>query len=123
MIKTHPYTAAYKHGADNFDYLAEKIDSVERLRSYTDLMEKISALMRKHVVAARAEHSKEYRAMLESWDWTFDLYHPKVRICAAECFGLPKGTKLFEVNVPIFHLQIAEIKGEMRIVSAMDDFQ
>jgi hypothetical protein len=123
LIKTHPYTATYKHGADNFDYLAEKIDSVERLRSYTDLMEKISTIMRKHVVGVRAEHSKEYRAMLENWDWTFDLYQPKVRLCAAECFGLPKGTKLFEVNVPIFHLQIAEIKGEMRIVSAMDCFQ
>ncbi len=123
LIKTHPYTATYKHGADNFDYLAEKIDSIERLRSYTDLMERISALMRKHVLDAKAEHSKEYRAMLEDWDWTFDLYQPKVRRCTTECFGLPKGTKLFDVNVPIFHLQIAEIKGEMRIVSAMDYFQ
>lgn len=123
LIKTHPYTATYKHKADDYDYLGENIDSVERLRSYTDLLEKIGALMRRHVTTVAAERSKEYQAMLEHWNWTFDLYQPKVRICAAGCFGLPKGTKLFEVNVPMFHLQIAEIKGEMRIVSAMSHFQ
>jgi len=123
LIKNHPYTATYKRKTGNYDYLAENIDSVERLRSYTDLLERTGALMRKHVISVGAEHSKEYRSMLEDWDWTFDLYQPKVRICAGECLGLPNGTRLFEVNVPMFHLQLAEIKGELRIVSAMDYFQ
>ena len=122
-IKNHPYTATYKREADSYDYLAENIDSVERLRSYTDLLERISALMRKHVISVGAEHSREYRAVLEDWDWTFDLYQPKVRVCATDCFGLPKGTRLFQVNVPVFRLQLAEIRGELKIVSAMDYFQ
>jgi hypothetical protein len=49
--------------------------------------------------------------MLEDWDWAFDLYQPRVRICVRNCFGLPSGTRLFEVNVSVFSLQLAEIKG------------
>jgi hypothetical protein len=56
--------------------------------------------------------------MLEDWD----LYEPTARICATDCLGLPKGTRLFEVNVPVFHLQLAEVKGKLRIVSATDYF-
>jgi hypothetical protein len=56
--------------------------------------------------------------MLEDWD----LYRPRIRICLVECLGLPKGTKLFEVNVPMFRLQLANIKGELRVVSANDYF-
>ncbi len=123
LIKDHRYTATYKRNAGDYDYLGENIDSVERLRGYTDLLERIGALMRKHVIAVRAERSKEYQAMLEDWDWTFDLYRPTVRLCAQNCLGLPRGTRLFEVNVPVFRLQLAEIKGRLKVVSAIDYFQ
>jgi hypothetical protein len=92
------------------------------LRGYTDLLEGIGAIIRKHVIMVRAEDSKEYREMLEDWDERFDLYHPKARTCGNECFGLPKGTKVFEINVPVFHLELAEIKGELKVVSARDYF-
>jgi hypothetical protein len=118
LIESHPYTARYKGKEGSFDYLAENIDSIERLRSYTDLLEKVSALMRAHVVATKAEHSRDYQAILEDWD----LYLPKARTCHTECLGLPKGTRLFEVNVPVFRLQVAEIKGKLRVVSATDFF-
>jgi hypothetical protein len=123
LVKDHPYTATYKREAGNYDYLAETIDRVERLRSYTDLLEKIASLMRKHVINARAEGSKEYTSMLEDWDWTFELYQPKVRICAVDCLGLPQGTRLFEVNVPVFRLQVAEVRGQLKIISAIDYFR
>jgi hypothetical protein len=119
LIERHPYTARYKGKEASYDYLAENINSIERLRSYTDLLEKVSALMRAHVVATKAEHSQDYQAILEDWD----LYLPKVRTCNTECLGLPKGTRLFEVNVPVFRLQVAEIKGKLRVVSATDLFQ
>jgi len=123
FINHHPYTATYKGKRATYDYIAENIDTSDRLRSYTNLLEGVAALMRKHVISVRAERSKEYRDMLDGWDWTFQLYQPKIRTCADECFGLPKGTKLYEINVPIFHLQVAELKGELKIVSAMDYFQ
>ena len=118
LIERHAYTARYKGKEGSYDYLAENIDSIERLRSYTDLLEKVSALMRAHVVATKAEHSQDYQAILEDWD----LYLPKARTCNTECLGLPKGTRLFEVNVPVFRLQVAEIKGKLRVVSAIDLF-
>jgi hypothetical protein len=118
LIRNHPYTVAYKRHEGNYDFLAEKIDNVKRLRSYTDLLEQLSLLMRKHVIRVAAEHSKEYQAMLEDWD----LYQPKVRSCSQDCVGLPKGTILFEVNVPVFRLQIAEIRGNLRVVSVINSF-
>ena len=123
LIKDHPYTQVYRHNTGNYDFLAENIDSVERLRSYTDLLEKIGALMRNHATAIRAEESKEYLEMLEDWDWKFDLYQPKVLTCPEHCLGFPKGTKLFEVNVPVFRLQLAEIRGQLKVVSIIDSFR
>jgi hypothetical protein len=119
LIRNHPYTATYKHQEGNYDFLAEKIDNVEKLRSYTDLLERLGALMRKHVIRVAAERSKAYQAMLEDWD----LYQPKVRSCDENCLGLPNGTKLFVVNVPVFRLQLAEIRGNLRVVSAISSFQ
>jgi len=119
LIKNHQYTSTYKGKLQNFDYVAESIDSVEQLRSYTDLLERIAALMRKHVIRTHAERSKQYLDLLGDLD-----FKPRTRICSSECLGLPKGTKLFEINVPIFlRLQLAEINGELKIVSAMDYFQ
>lgn len=123
LIKNHPYTATYKGTKSDDDHLAENIDSIELLSSYTDLLERVSALLRKHVIKVKAERSAEYRKTLDDWNWQFKLYQPQMRVCASECLGLPKGTRLFEINVPLFRLQLAEINGEMRIVSARQYFQ
>jgi hypothetical protein len=118
LIKNHPYTVRYRDQAGNYDFLGDNINSVARLRSYTDLLEKLSALMRNHVQRVRATQSKEWHALLEVWD----LYSPQVRVCAANCFGLPDGTKLFEVNVPVFQLQVAEVNGSLKVVTAISRF-
>lgn len=55
---------------------------------------------------------------MQNWD----LYSPRVRICARTCLGLPRGTKLFQVNVPVFTLQLAEIEGRLKVVSARSTF-
>lgn len=121
LIKNHPYTKTYKGAANNYDYLADNIDSVERLQSYTDLLEKIADSLRGHVKKVQAEQSNQYQEILD--DSSFAMFQPKVRLCNKGCLGLPKGTRLFEVKVPIFHLQLAMLQGEMRIVSAIPYFQ
>ncbi len=118
LIRNHRYTARYKNRTSNYDLLAENIDSVERLRSYTDLLEKLSSLMRNHIGRVGATRSKEWHAMLDHWD----LYQPKVRVCSGDCLGLPAGTKLFEVNVPVFNLQVAEVSGSLKVVTAISRF-
>ena len=90
----------------------------ERLRSYTDLLESINSLMREHVKRVEAAQSKEWRKMLEAWD----LYNPKSKVCGKNCFGLAAGTELFEVNVPVFRLQVAEVSGSLKVVSATSRF-
>ena len=119
FIDHHPYTTNYKRQQGNYDFLAESVDSVERLRAYTTLLEGVGALMRQHVAKVRAEDSRGYREMLDYWD----LYRPDPRTCTSECVGLPKGSKLFVVNVPVFQLQIAEVKGQLKVLSAIDYFR
>jgi hypothetical protein len=114
LINNHPYTLTYKGKGGGYDYLAENIDSIARMRSYTDLLEKIAVLMRKRVIGVQAERSQQYQQMLEE---DSDI---KSGICQSECLGLPKGTRLFEMTLPLLHLQFAEIKGELKIVSARD---
>lgn len=118
LISKHPYTARYKHRDGDYDFLGEKIDTVQRMRGYTDLLEKISSLMREHVRQVRAAHSTSWRVMLADWD----LYQPTIRICAENCFGLPKGTRIFQVNVPVFRLEVAEVGGKLKVVSAISRF-
>jgi hypothetical protein len=119
LIKNHPYTAAYKGKQNNYDFLAEKIDTVERLNLYTDLLENIAHSMRQHVTRISAERSKQYQEILRAPG----LYEPKERVCMRNCLGLPEGIKLFEVNIPVFQLQLAEIGGHLRVVSATSSFQ
>jgi hypothetical protein len=56
--------------------------------------------------------------MLEEWE----LYEPKVKVCSESCLGLPAGTRLFEVNVPVFRLKVAEISGNLKVISAKTRF-
>lgn len=115
LIANHPYTIAHKK--NDYDFLSEKIDDLKQLRSYTDLLEKLVTQMRKHI-SSGAEHSEQYREIAEMWN----LYRPNVRVCAESCLGLPRGTKLFDVNIPLLRLQIAETRGRLRVVSANYSF-
>lgn len=118
LIKSHPYTMQYRTRVDDYEFLAENISSVERVRSYTDLLESINSLMREHVKRVGAAESQAWGKMLEEWD----LYNPTSRACGKNCFGLPAGTQLFAVNVPVFRLQVAEVGGNLKVVSATSRF-
>ena len=117
-VKNHPYTTQYKVSDSDFNFLADNIDSADRLQSYTALLESISALLRQHVNAAKAAESQKWIAMQKAWK----LYQPKGAVCAHNCLGLPAGTKIFDVDVPVFRLRVAEISGELRVVSATSRF-
>jgi hypothetical protein len=113
LINSHHYTLTYKQKAASYDYLAENIDSIARMRSYTELLEGIANAMRKHVPHKRIHTTEEY-------DDTLDL---KSRVSAREYLGLPPGTKLFEIGLPLLRLELAEIKGQLKVVSARDSSQ
>ena len=122
LIKHHPYTSAYKGSEDNYDYLAEHIDSVERMRTYTDLLERIASLVRNELRARKSEGPEQDLVTLANRTWPEALFQPRIRTCVNKCLGLAEGTRLFEVDVPVLRLQLAEVKGEMRIVSAKSSF-
>jgi hypothetical protein len=122
LIKRHPYTSAYKGSEDNYDYLAEHIDSVERMRAYTDLLERIASLVRNELRARKSKGTEQDLVTLADRTWPKELFQPRIRTCVNKCLGLAEGTRLFEVDVPVLRLQLAEVKGELRVVSAKSSF-
>jgi hypothetical protein len=121
LVLHHPYTSAHRGAKGGYDYLEEKIDSAERLRGYTELLESTAALFRRNLKKAEAGKRKDYRAPVE--DLLEDSVRARSWVCSRECFNLPNGTKLFQVSVPVFRLQIAELDGELKIISVMPNFQ
>jgi hypothetical protein len=114
LINDHPFTVRYKTEKGDHGFLVDTIDDVERLRSYTDLLERFSSLMRVHVKEIKAERSAGWKETLEEEGF----YDPELRVCPRNCLGFSKGAKIYEVDVPVFHLQIAEIDGTLKIISA-----
>jgi hypothetical protein len=115
-IENHPYSAVSQGNRKSYQYLAARIDSLDHMRSYTDLLEKVAVLMRKHVAAVGAERSKQWQRI----ETDGDLYQPKISTCPQGCLGLPKEAKVFQIKVPILLLQIAEVNGRLKIISASD---
>jgi len=118
LVRNHPYTARYKTIEGDPDFFGENLDSVERVRTYTDLLEKINSLLREHVKTVKASDSKEWKDIVKNWN----LFDPKARVCSLHCLDLPAGTTLFEVNIPVFTLQVAEVNGKLKVISAKTGF-
>jgi len=117
LIDAHPYTRKYKRTqAGRYDFLAENIGGIDQLRSYTDLLERIAGLMRRHVIDSHSTGSKLYAEMMADFDLSST-------VCASVCLGLPKGTEVNHLTLPALHLQFAKIQGEFKIISAIDASQ
>lgn len=116
LINNHPYAARYGRHSLAFDYLAEQINSIERMRSYTDLMMQVASWMRSHVAGVNVKASPQYQELMEE----SPSPDPHILTCAHRCLGRPRGTQLIEVNLPIFRLQLVDINGQMKIVSILD---
>ena len=117
-IRDHPHTRSYQTKISSNGHFSDQIDSAQRLQTYTDLLERVAVMMRKHVTIKQSTQSEQYRATLLEWQ----MYQPKVRICNDLCLGLARGTRIFEVDVPVFRLQVAEVKGQLKIISARSLF-
>jgi hypothetical protein len=117
LIRNHPYTKTYGRGQQNFDYLAEKIDSVSKLKSYTNLLEQIGTYFQSHARHIDRPRTEEAEELLDNERFTSGSF-----VCAFECLGFPEGTKIWEIDIPVFRLQITEVKGRMRIISARPNF-
>lgn len=116
IVDAHPYSTRYKNGRQGYDYLNERIDSVEKLQSYTDLLERISLSLRNRVNNLKARDLNEYHKVL--CESEANTYCPLVQLCGTECLRTPVGTKVFEVTVSAFRLQIAKVKGSLKVISA-----
>ena len=84
-------------------------------------MESAAAVFRRSIEGAGAGKSESYERLPDGLPE--GSMEPESRVCRRECFNLPAGTRIFRVSVPVFQLQIAELGGELKIVSALPHFQ
>jgi hypothetical protein len=115
LVKRHPYSIRFRKSENDFDYFADKIDSIEKLRSYTDLLQQINNYFLRELNSRPRALRQIFRKKFEGWE----TRGAEAIVCSKECLGLPKGTRLWEIDIPIFHLQIARLNGRMQIVSAV----
>lgn len=94
------------------------IGTVERFRSFVLKLEHATRLLRKHARRINAGRTPQYRETLSDWTNRHHLYDPWLTTCEQTCLTMPKGTGLIVINVPSVQLQLAKVRGRMRIVSA-----
>jgi len=114
LVKRHPYSIRFRKNEDDLDYLGDKIDSVEKLRGYTDLLQQINNYFLQDLNSRPRALRQIFRKTFEDWE----TRGAEAIVCSKECLGLPKGTRLWEIDIPIFHLQFARLNGRMQVVSA-----
>ena len=124
LLVSNPYLAPiFNEEAEGNIDSDWKISNLEQLRGITDTVEKVNALLRKHVVRSRAGQTRQYQDNLMYLEQNFEgcWMKPGVWICdVGNCFGFPKGTRLFYICVPpSIHLTLTRVDGEMKIVAAM----
>jgi hypothetical protein len=120
FVDRQPYAAKYRTAPNDYAYLGETIDNVERARGYTELLENTNGLLRRQLGRNLPAHFLEYsEEPADAWNYTRWDFTPDVRVCEKACFGLPAGTRLYVTDVPLVKLQMANIDGRQRIVSAV----
>ncbi|MEO6391907.1 MAG: hypothetical protein ABIP75_08660 [Pyrinomonadaceae bacterium] len=117
LIKSHPYTGTYRSPNDSVEYLADSIDNIDRMRRYTDLLEKANRLLREHVRTVKAERSPRYLKIKDDLHIDDELFEPVTWICNGSCYGLPAGTLVFEVSIPLFKVHLAEVNHQMKVIA------
>jgi hypothetical protein len=119
FVDHQPYADKYRTASNDYAYLGEKIDNVERARAYTELLESTNGLLRRQLGRRLPTHflSELEKRYGEAIPGRLELT-PEVRVCEKACFGLPAGTRIYVADVPVLRLQMAEINGHLRIVSA-----
>jgi hypothetical protein len=70
-------------------------------------------------VMVNAHNSRQYKALFEG----SGFFDARPWMCRAHCLGFPAGTKVFDVDVLIFRLQLTEVDGGLQVISVKGSFQ
>jgi hypothetical protein len=69
-------------------------------------------------VMVNPHNSRQYKALFEG----SGFFDARPWMCRAHCLGFPAGTKVFDVDVLIFRLQLTEVDGGLQVISVKGSF-
>lgn len=106
--------------------VSNKIESLERMRSYTAALEKANALIREHLKTLSPPHT--WRELMRavaareaaetgSVNKADDDTSLSVSFMNRDFFGFPKGTRLICLRVLCFHMDLVRVDGALKVLN------
>lgn len=110
-----------KEKSDVIDHDDEPIRSVEQLRGFTSTLEQAITLARKHLAASprkpvwldRHKGANEE----ENWKTEREELKPRAWMLTQEFYGHPKDTRIFCVNVAVYHMDLIRVDGKLKVLA------
>ena len=101
-----------------------EISSLERLRGFISVLEKVCGLLRGHLKTVEGPHTwKELFGALEGLGEFEEREEggsgmsPRVLVLSEEFFGAPEGTRLICVDILPFHMDLVRVDGRLRVLT------
>jgi hypothetical protein len=107
------------------DHDDEPIRSVEQLRGFTSTLEQGSALARKHLAASSPKVTllDRHKGANEEENWMAERasFKPRAFMLNQEFYGYPKGTRIFCVNMALYHMDLIRVDGKLKVLALYPD--
>lgn len=114
-------TGAPVANSNVIDHDDEPVRSVEQLRSFTSTLEQLIVLGRKHLAASPRQLSIVERhkgaSEEENWKAESESWKPRAWTLTRESYGYPIGTRIFCLNVSIYHLDLVRVDGRLKVLA------
>lgn len=106
---------------DVIDHDDEPIRSVEQLRRFTSTLEQAIKLARKHLAAAPRKMTlpDRHKGANEEENWAAErvALQPRAWLLTGEFYGYPKDTRIFCVNVLVYHMDLVRVDGKLKVLA------
>jgi hypothetical protein len=103
----------------------EPIRSVEQLRSFTATLEQAIVLARRHLAASPLKLNllDRHKGANEEENWTGEreAMKPRAWTLTQEFYGYAEGTRIFCVDVLLYHMDLIRVEGKLKVVALYVD--
>jgi hypothetical protein len=119
FAETLRYDEADDDSDDDFDANEARINSPEGFPKYLRMLESLGSAMKRHANKAKAGKTRVWRESVSYLAKQYDYFEPWMSKCSEEdCFGMPRGSNIYRVNIPLLQLFLIKLNGKMKVVFA-----
>jgi hypothetical protein len=119
LTNKDPYLRVFAPDRENGEKTMWPIDSKSKVLGLLSAYQRAVPILRSIALRTNAGHTPQWNESFEHFSTRYHLYEPRVDVCDDECYGTPKGTRIFIVDVPVFQLAMIQTDRGMKIVRAI----